>query len=120
MRIRKRDVGPGSISAATGYSGTLSHSGDNLELARSQEGGASFWEVLDKGDLVLVEEPGQEATVATIEDVTVQRDVLRLRFHNGTGLRLFHCEDQVRVFKQPFRKPSSAIMDEPWLRPEPS
>ena len=89
-----------STAAATGYSGASPLSGDCLELELAKEGGASLWEMLDKGDLVLVEEPGQEATVATIEDVTVWRDVLWLRFHNGTGRRLFHCEDAVRIFKQ--------------------
>jgi hypothetical protein len=54
----------------------------------------------DEGDLALVKEPGQEATVATIDDVTIRRDVLWLRFHNGTGRRLFHCEDEVRISKQ--------------------
>lgn len=86
--------------AATGYSGAPPRSGDGFGLEPAKEGGASFGERLSKGDLVLGEEPGREATVAAIEGVMVGRDVLWLRFHSGTGRGLFHCEDEVRILKQ--------------------
>ncbi len=100
MRFRKRHVWREGAAAALGFSGAPSLSGDRVEREPVKAGGAPLWEMLDEGDLVLVKEPGREATVATIEDVTLRRDVLWLRFHNGTGRKLFHCGDEVRISKQ--------------------
>lgn len=100
MRIRKQKMWPESSAAASGHSGAPSFSGDRLDREPAKAGGAPLWETLDEGALVLVKEPGTEATVATIADITIRGFVLGLRLHNGMGRRLFHCEDEVRLSKQ--------------------